>query len=157
MKGRRKGWRRVGVGGVWKHRTGEAAASPPPVLRLWGRGTSARQHRCCCIVWSSSPMGSKLSLAIVFHSLQILVINAAVAATSPCQRKAPRMVQKKKRSILNKSGLIQHIHFLYESTYFIMLMCLWVSSLKHSNSLLSVSAIYMSYHQPHCICHKSRS
>ncbi len=41
--------------------------------------------------------------------------------------------------------------------YLIMLMCLWVSSLKHSNSLLSVSVLYMSSHQPHCICHKSRS
>ncbi len=68
-----EGWRRVGVGmkgGVWKHRTGEAAASAPhpPVPWLWGRVSSARQHRCCCIVWSSNPTGSKLSLAIVFHS-----------------------------------------------------------------------------------------
>lgn len=79
-------------GGVWKHGTGEAAS--PLFQSRWGGETSARQHRCCRIVWSSSPTGSKLSLAIVFRSPWIPVINAAVAGSSVARGRVPFPARK---------------------------------------------------------------
>lgn len=56
--------------------------------------SSTRQHRCCCIVWSTkapiSPTGSFYSLAIVCACLTRPLMNAAVSRRSDARQREQR-------------------------------------------------------------------